>query len=228
MTLRLQPLVFLTGRLLVCALVWGGGTVKTVAQVSVTPGGAEALVQLDPHAPDNGANVRRAAEADDAFCAQLWLLGERGFFAEAQKGHGLPAFAPVRVAPRNRAFFAAVFFGNAAVAGVVAPDPRVGMMTNVSYDIAVHRPDGTLYSEKLGLVGGSGPVAEAAVGGTSSAAPALLRVGRDYLGIVIEPGDPAGTYTVEAVVRDLVGRVELKLKTEFQVESAPGAAAAAK
>lgn len=232
---------------------------KTLAQVMITPAGDEPLVRIDPRAPDNGVNIRRAPPAagenpggggegrGDTFCAQLWLVSERGLFADAAKGRPL-AFAPVRVVPRGRAFFAAVFFGNAAAAnGAVTP--------SVSYDLAVRRPDGSLYNEKLGLVGSGGaplpsptgtPPKPAATTTTPRAtasdptaanetapataengsAPSLpLRLGRDYLGIVIEPGDSAGLYTVEATVRDNVGRVELKLKTEFLVEAAATPAA---
>ncbi len=202
---------FLSLSLSVALLLFATGA---PAQVSISRTGDEPEMRIDPRALDNGGNIRRAPGSPEAdtFYAQLWLVGDRSFFAEAAKGP-LPAFVPVRVAPRGRAFFAAILFGHAASG---TPDPRGA--PSVSYDVTVRQPDGVVYSESKGLIGAASTAA------VSAAESSALRVGRDYLGIVIEPSDPAGTYTVTAVVRDQVAGAELTLKTEFVVETPPAAA----
>jgi hypothetical protein len=44
------------------------------------------------------------------------------------------------------------------------------------------------------------------------------QLSRDYMGIVIEPSDPAGTYRVHVVARDLNAKREAKSETTFSVK----------
>ncbi|MBV9657932.1 MAG: hypothetical protein JO295_07460, partial [Verrucomicrobia bacterium] len=168
-----------------------------------------------------GSNVE--TNPSPPFCAQLWLVAERTFFATAARGQ-LPAFRPVRNATRGHQFFAAILFANCA------PDPRGA--ASVNYDVTVRRPDGTLYGQSKSLVGCQGPLVARPTAANSSpslsaaespppvatpaAAPAL-QLGRDYLGILLGDNDPVGVYTVEALVRDRIGDTELALKTTFTV-----------
>ena len=79
---------------------------------------------------------------------------------------------------------------------------------NVTYDAKALKPDGSVYGEFKDLQALKG---RGAPGTNLQLAPASMA-------IRIEPQDPKGTYTVEAIVRDNVRKVELKLKEKFTVE----------
>ena len=82
-------------------------------------------------------------------------------------------------------------------------------LSNVSYDITVYKPDKSIYSQTKSLIGWQGLAPQQTQ---------TLELGRDHISIVIGADDPAGLYTVEALVRDNVSRVELPLKQTFVVQ----------
>ncbi len=131
--------------------------------------------------------------------AQLYLVADAAFFQDWRKPE-TPSITPIDLAVRGQPLYTAIiFYGEARDNGGLA---------NVSYDVTVRRPDGSIYDQRDSMIGYQ------ALAPTSDRE---LQLGRNYLSIVIGNDDPAGTYTVEVTVHDKVGRVDLPLKQTFVV-----------
>lgn len=139
-------------------------------------------------------------KASGNFGAQLYLVGDNTFFQDWRKPE-TPSVTPVDLALRGQPIFTAViFYGEGRDAGGLA---------NVNYDVTVRRPDGSIYEKRDSMIG------------YQALAPTddrQLQLGRNFLSIVVGNDDPAGTYTVEVLVRDKVNRLELPLKQTFVVK----------
>lgn len=137
------------------------------------------------------------------FGAQLWLIANEGFFQDWRKPE-TPAIDPQDATTRGRPLFTVVVFYGPARDGKG--------QSEVTYDLVVKRPDGSIYHESKGLVG------------HQAAAPAearMLMLGRSYLNINPGPDDPVGKYTVEATVYDGVAKTSVPLKKEFMLRDDP-------
>ena len=134
------------------------------------------------------------------FGAQLYLIDDGSFFQDWRKPE-TPTITPIDLAVRGQPLYTAIiFYGEAK---------DLGGLSNVSYDITVLRPDGSVYDKRDSMIG------------YQALAPASdreLQLGRNYLSIVIGNDDPAGVYAVEVNVHDKVGRVDLLLKQTFVVK----------
>ena len=80
---------------------------------------------------------------------------------------------------------------------------------NVSLDIAAFDPSGKVYGEMLGKELWRGKAAPRS---------GHTQLGVDYMGLVIEPNDPAGTYKVTVKLTDLNANTELNVSTQFDVK----------
>ncbi len=143
----------------------------------------------------NADNIRSQGN----FGAQLWLIADERFFQDWRKPES-PSIDPLETAVRGQPVFTAIVF--------YGPARDEKGQSNVTYDLVVRRPDGSVYSERKDLMG------------YQAAAPAderMLTLGRSYLNINIGPDDPAGKYVVEATVHDTVVKTEVSLKKEFVV-----------
>ena len=138
-------------------------------------------------------------KAQGNFGAQLWLIGSENFFQDWRKPE-TPNIDPVELVVRGQPIFTAIVF--------YGPAHDDKGLANVSYDIVVRRPDGTVYNERKDMVGFQNLAPE----------ERMLELGRNYLSINIGSDDPVGLYTVEATVHDNVARVELPLKSHFVVQ----------
>ncbi len=141
-----------------------------------------------------------ASGVTNGFGVQFFLVEGEKFFSDWEKPEP-PHFAPISVGRRGVPICTAVIFVDAGL----KPDGSA----DVTYDTVVRRPDGSVYAKDKDLVGAQGKIAPT---------PKALQLARDYTGIRIEPKDPAGTYTVEVVVKDNVKKVELRLIQRFTVE----------
>lgn len=76
-------------------------------------------------------------------------------------------------------------------------------------DVVVRKPDGTVYGEQQkDMVGWKG----------NYNFPAhAIQLTEEHMGIRIEPQDPSGVYTVEAIVHDNIKKINLSLKTTFEI-----------
>jgi len=128
------------------------------------------------------------AEGDALFNA--WDRGKPGF-----------KVVPVRDAARGQ-FLSAVILFSGCQADAVGN-------CNAEMSITAYDPTGKEY--------GAMPEAEL---WKAKPAPQVgaTQLSRDYMGIVIEPTDPSGTYRVSVVARDLNSKQEAKSETTFSVK----------
>lgn len=144
---------------------------------------------------ENTDNIK----ANGIFGAQLWMVQGRQFFEDWKKPEA-PSIDPVDIVQRGEEIYTVVLFYGTARDG--------GGLSNVTYDIVVKRPNGTIYNRRDDAIG------------FQNLAPSddrQVQLGRDSLGITIGLDDPAGLYTVTATVRDNVGRANLALTQHFVV-----------
>ncbi len=133
------------------------------------------------------------------FGAQLFLTESAQFFEDWNKPE-TPKLTTLEKPRRNVPIFTAILF--------VDPGIDASGAANVTCDITVRKPDGTVYGEQKDVVGWKGKYI----------APAHnLQLTEGRMGIRIEPQDPSGIYTVEVLVRDNIRKIELPLKTTFEI-----------
>ena len=144
----------------------------------------------------NSDNIKSKGD----FGAQLWLVQGEQFFQDWIKP-ATPNIIPAAIAPRGENIYTVIIFYGLA-------HDSAGL-ANVTYDITVHRPDGSVYSESKNLIGWQGLAPQES---------RTLELGRDHIAINFGLNDPAGLYTVDALVRDNVSRVELPLKQSIVVQ----------
>lgn len=134
------------------------------------------------------------------FGAMLLLTDKPAEFLVAWESPETPTIETTEIAERGKPLFAfVVFLGCAEVLGVC----------NSSVDFTVFRPDGGEYASHKDLElwqNLPGPPKDA------------LQLGVGYLGVGIEPDDPAGKYTVKAKVRDLIAGRDVEIQQHFTVK----------
>jgi len=138
--------------------------------------------------------------ATNGFGVQFALTEDEKIFADWDKPIP-PHFTPVSIARRGVPIFTVVILASSGLRNDGAAD--------VTFDVVIRKPDGSVYGQDKDMVG---------VQGRIDPSPKALQLTRDYMGIRIEPKDPAGTYTAEVVVRDNVKKLELHAKRRFTVE----------
>jgi hypothetical protein len=151
--------------------------------------------RLDGKAVADTPNMKSKGD----FGAQLFLTESAQFFEDWNKPD-TPRLPTLEKARRNVPIFAAILF--------VDPGVDASGAANVTCDITVRKPDGAVYGEQKGVVGWKG----------NYNVPAHnLQLTEGRMGIRIEPQDPSGVYTVDVVVRDNIRKIELPLKTTFEI-----------
>ena len=162
----------------------------------INPGEVSHLRRLVRDVVSNTDNIRAAGN----FGAQLWLTANGDFNQDWRKPQE-PSIEPVEFAVRGTPIFTVVIFYGAG--------RTPAGLANVSYDMTIFRPDGTIYNRRDAMVG------------FQNLAPTddrELQLGRNFLNITIGPDDPVGLYTVNVTVHDNVSRVDLPLKQTFVVQ----------
>ena len=173
-----------------------GGPVLAAPEVVRAQGAVVSQVRrLVRDVQSNTDNIKAVGN----FGAQLYLITDDNFFQDWRKPE-IPSITPIQLIVRNQPLYTVVIF--------YGPARDDKGLCNVSYDITVKRPDGTTFTERKSMVG------------WQNLAPdeRELMLGRNYLNISLAPTDPAGIYTVEMLVHDNVGRVDLPLKQTFAVQ----------
>ena len=178
-----------------------GGTIITAtpAPIPLPPATANAVTherRLVRDVQQNTDNIK----AKGNFGAQLWLIADGDFFQNWRKPE-IPTLVPISTAIRSQPIYTAIIF--------YGPARDDKGLSNVSYDITVRRPDKSVYSTNTALVGfqNLGPADDR-----------QILLGRNYATITIGADDPAGLYTVEAVVHDNISRVDLPLVQQIVVQ----------
>lgn len=133
------------------------------------------------------------------FGAQLYLIMDETFYQEWRKPE-TPTITPAQLVVRGQTLYTAVIF--------YGPARDDKGLCQVTYDITVKRPDSSVSVDRKGMIG------------WQNLAPdeRELMLGRNYLPVTVAPTDPVGIYTVEMIVHDSVGRVDLPLKQTFAVQ----------
>lgn len=147
------------------------------------------------------ANETANMKSKDGFGAQLFLTEDAQFFQNWHKPE-TPRLTTLEKdkARRNVPIFTVILF--------VDPGTDASGAADVTCDIVVRKPDGTVYGEQKDMAGWRG----------NYIVPAHnLQLSAGRMGIRIEPQDPSGIYTVEAIVRDNIKKIELPLKTSFEI-----------
>ena len=135
------------------------------------------------------------------FGAQLFLTQNAQFFVDWNKQE-TPSLITLKndKALRNVPLFTVIFF--------VDPGTDSKGSVDVTYDMVIRKPDGSIYGEQKNAVGLKGKYVVPAHD---------LQLAHERMGIQIDNQDPSGTYTVEVTVRDHIKKVELPLKATFKV-----------
>jgi len=123
-------------------------------------------------------------------------------FSSWDRPTGKPFSAvPVKIAPRGKFLSAIVLFKGCKADG--------SGNCNAELDIVAYDPKGKVYGEMPRVeLWQRKPAPD----------PGHTQLSRSYMGIVIEPKDPPGTYRVTAVARDLNAKSEAKSEAKFEVK----------
>lgn len=135
----------------------------------------------------------------NGFGAELFLTEDVQFFEDWSKPE-TPNLTPLKKARRNVPIYTVILFVN--------PGTDASGAANVTCDIVVHKPDGTIYGELKDVPGRKGEYL---------VPKHHLQLSEGRMGIRIEPQDPNGTYTVEVTVHDNIKKIDLPLKVTFDV-----------
>ena len=180
--------------LLFCTQVALGGYVG----IERTQPRRDVLADHDIPAPEPGWN-----KSENGFSAMLLLSDEPD---DVLRSWAEPnAAVPVRTADtivRGVPIVAFVFFAGC--------EPDDDGLCNASADFTIRKPDGSEYesfSDRDLWKGKPAPP------------EGMLRLSAEYVGVVIEPGDPLGTYQVRVDVHDLNAGTTLPLREAFTAVS---------
>jgi hypothetical protein len=132
------------------------------------------------------------------FGAQLFLTQDTGVLQKWNTPEP-PKIAPVTRARRDLPVITVLLFAG--------PGVDSSERAEVTCDFIAYKPDGSVYGKQL-----NAPVWKRVYPAHSG-----IQLSEGYMGIRIEPKDPAGTYKVEAKVHDHIKKVDLVLKATFQV-----------
>ena len=145
--------------------------------------------------PVTGPNIGSA----QGFSAQLWLTEHEEFFREFAQG-GNVRFDSTTDVRRDVPVFLTFF--------ITGPGLDASGAADVTADITIRKPDGTVYFRGKDAQCWSGKY---------SYVPDSTQVADAKVKLRIEPKDPAGKYSVEATVHDKIKKVDLSLKKTFDV-----------
>jgi hypothetical protein len=134
---------------------------------------------------------------------QLIVTAEgRALFESWDSPNGKPfEIVPVTIAPRGKFLSAVVLFKGCKA--------DASGTCNVELDIVAYDPAGKVYGEMKGAELWQHRPAPAA---------GYTQLGVSYMGLEIEPQDPAGTYRVDAKARDRNAGVEAASAAQFDVQ----------
>lgn len=142
---------------------------------------------------DNGENVKEK----EGLGTMLWLIKPNDFF-EKWDTPETPKLEVTKEVKRNVPISAVVLFVN--------PGVNDEGKCDLVYDMIIRKPDGTVYADLKDLEG---------LQNKSASLKNSIQLAVQNVGIMIEDKDPLGKYTVDAVVKDKVKKVEVPLHNEF-------------
>jgi len=151
------------------------------------------------HKDGKAAADTASMKSKNGFGAQLLLTDNEQFFEDWNK-EGTPTLKELKKAVRDVPILPVVL--------IVDPGKDDNGEAKVIYDIIVRKPDGTVYAEAKDMVGWREKYDFPAHN---------IQLTEEHMGIRIEPKDPSGVYTVEAIVHDKIKKIDLPLKATFEI-----------
>lgn len=157
----------------------------------------------DPGWVQNGTNRVEMPnmKSSKGFGASLWLTDDAEFFDNWEKDTVGVRIEPMKQVQRDKPFFTVVIFTN--------PGADSEKQCNVTGDITIRKPDGTVYGAMTNANFWTALPAPR---------PGQLQLVVEHMGIVIEKKDPPGKYRVDVIVRDNIKKAEVSLSDSFVVE----------
>jgi hypothetical protein len=136
----------------------------------------------------------------NGFKAQLWLIDDLSFFKNWKIPSDGVVLNPTNSAKKDKEIYAIIVFSN--------PGSNKDKLCNISCDMAVVNPDGTIYGEAK----------DQECWENKPAPPKdLLELGVFYLGIIIRSNEQTGRYKIQAAVNDKIKKTIIKLEQYFDV-----------
>ena len=184
----------------------------TAITFAILSGALVCMVSAEPNAKasqsdqgwfQNGTNRVEMPnmKSSKGFGASLCLTDDTQFFDDWNKESPGVKIKEMKRATRNKPFFTVVIFVN--------PSTDSKKQCNVTGDITIRKPDGTVYGA---MTNANFWVA------LPAPKPGELQLAVEYMGTVIEKKDPPGKYSVEVIVRDNIKKAEISLSDSFVVE----------
>ncbi len=136
----------------------------------------------------------------NGFKAQLWLIDDLDFFKRWGKPSKGVILNPINITKKDKEIYAIIIFSN--------PGANKANLCNISCDMKIINPDGTIYGEAKEQecwINKPPPQKD------------ILGLSVFYLGIIIRNNEQAGTYKIQAIVNDKVKKTMLQLDQTFDV-----------
>ncbi|MFV1998625.1 MAG: hypothetical protein ACC641_11520 [Acidiferrobacterales bacterium] len=147
--------------------------------------------------PFENAEFRKA---EKGFGSMLVLENDPDFFKKWNVASATFRYKMLRKVNKGEYFVVAIIFVNPGVDGAGN--------TNITYDVKITKPDGTIYTRIPNLV----------VWNRKPPKRNTLGLSEGFLKIKMAPEDLAGNYEVEAIVNDKLKNVKLELSSRYKVE----------
>ena len=150
---------------------------------------------------ENGRPVsaKPNAKTVQGFGVMLFLTDNSRLFEDRKKDSAV-GLTPLSKARRGVPVYTALLLSGPGVDAAGSAD--------ITFDMRVRRPDGTVFAQAKDAVGWKGAY---------DASLHSLQLSKGHMAIQINPGDLPGVYTVEITVRDRIRKIEVPVQTTFEV-----------
>ncbi|MEI8341134.1 MAG: hypothetical protein WCH43_06305 [Verrucomicrobiota bacterium] len=191
----------------ICEKLYGGNSLNKMENLwlgvilaKVAPG----KYKIEPGSTqwtENGKPVtsKPNVNSKDGFSVMLFLTDDARMF-DGRNKQGATGLEPLKKARRSVPVYMAVLLSDPGVDAAGAAD--------ITFDMVVRKPDGVIFAQKKDAVCWKGKYDVPAH---------YLQFSKGYMAIQINPGDLPGVYTVETVVRDHIKKLDVPVKTTFEV-----------
>ena len=146
-------------------------------------------------------------ETSDGFSAQFWMTTDEQIFSTWAKSGAIRALKPTIQVKRNTPIFLALFMANPGVRTVVKSATKPVLISDVTFDLYIINPNGSLSLANKARVGWSG----------TPPPPQLVHLAKDRGMLNFEVIDPTGQYTIVVMLHDNVRKTDMKLVRKLEL-----------
>ncbi len=164
------------------------------------------LLSPDMNAKDAIGRVD-SMETKNGLSAQFWLTADEQVFAAWARAGAIRDLKPTLQAKRNVPIFVALFLANPGIRAIMGPDGRETRLCNVTFDLYVIDPNGTLTMANKQRTAWKG----------EPPPPGLINLAKDKNVLNFEAIDSLGQYTVILIVHDLIRHIDMKLSRKVEL-----------